>query len=356
MKIVITCDQLVEKDRCHEIVELLCGLYEDAEIYTLAHQKGKVLGHIELRKIHSSFLSHKVNSKKDLGKYSFLIPSAAKGLFIPCSVDLIINITTGFSHGIKKCENTKLISYVYSLEDKPEKQPLFSRMFNGYLAKWSTKNLEDSDLILASSPSISKKLTALYPHKKIKVLTPFFQVDDYPLIPSSYWKHDFILVSTEGINNSVAKKVYDLLMKMNIRFQFLGNDRRLSEFKNSLTKEERGRRFLGYKCAGDAAPLLASCLTVVDLSENKFPFLALEGLSTGRPCIVRDTTDNRFYLKGKGVNFLSPYWERELTNCVRLVFETKSEIDSKKLRSMVVGFHPMKFKGEIHRSVASYLN
>lgn len=357
MKIVITCDQLVEKDRVHEIIELLCGLYKDAEIFTLAHQKGKVLGHIELRKIHSSFLSHKVHSKRELNKYSFLIPSAAKGLFIPCSVDLIINITTGFSQGIKKCDSTKMISYVYSLEDPASNRPsLFTKFFKGYLDKWSTKNLEESDLILASSPSISKKLTTLYPQKNIKVLTPFFQVDDYPLIPSSYWKHDFLLVCAEGIDNNIAKKTYDLLKKMNVRFQFLGHDKGLEGFKKTLSKEQRDKLFLGYRCAGEAAPLLASCMGVIDLSLGKFPFLALEGLSTGRPCIVRDGDDNRFYLKGPGVNFLSPYWERELMNCVKLLSDKKLEINSKELRAKVIGFHPAKFKGEILRSVSRYIN
>ena len=44
MKIAITCDQLVERRPVHQLVQMACKLFPSAVVYTLVHQKGKVLG------------------------------------------------------------------------------------------------------------------------------------------------------------------------------------------------------------------------------------------------------------------------------------------------------------------------
>ena len=84
-----------------------------------------------MRRIFSTFLSNKVKSKNQLHENSFLIPSASKNLFIPCSVDLIINISNGYSQGIKKCEKTKQITYLYS--DESLKTSYFTDLNEGAL-------------------------------------------------------------------------------------------------------------------------------------------------------------------------------------------------------------------------------
>ena len=46
MKVAITCDQLVERRPVHQLVQMARKLFPTAVVYTVAHQKGKVLGHI----------------------------------------------------------------------------------------------------------------------------------------------------------------------------------------------------------------------------------------------------------------------------------------------------------------------
>ena len=77
MKTTLSCDAIIERNLSIETLELLTELIEPEDIYTLIHRPGQVLGVLEQRKIHSSFLSHFVKSLKDLFAWSYLVPSAA---------------------------------------------------------------------------------------------------------------------------------------------------------------------------------------------------------------------------------------------------------------------------------------
>ena len=91
-KVALSCDHLIVRDHQTEVFEMFLSLYEEAEIYTLAHKQKAILGPIEMRKIHSTFLSNLVDSVDEFNRYKYIVPTAAKNLFIPCSIDIIINI------------------------------------------------------------------------------------------------------------------------------------------------------------------------------------------------------------------------------------------------------------------------
>ena len=223
MKMALTLDHLIARVHATAIFEEIMGLYKDAEIWTIVHNRGGVLGPVEMRKIHSSFLSHKVKDKSSFKKLSFLGPSAAKKLFIPCSYDLIINISTGLSHGIKKCKETKQVTYLYDFLPS-DNSSFIGKIFKSYLRKWSLENIKQSDLLLTSSHTLNKSLGL-----NGKVLYPFFKLEDFPLIPSAHWKHDFFVINGEGMNLKEAKEVIGILK--NQKYCFIGDAKR---FRYSL--------------------------------------------------------------------------------------------------------------------------
>ena len=125
MKIAISCDHVIERNQALAIVEMVGAVYEDAEIFTIVHKPGSVLGPIEQRKIRSTYLSHKVKDKDHFYRCGFLVPSAAKNLHIPCNFDLVVNISSGLSQGIQTCEGTKVLTYFLPFEsDEREKKNL----------------------------------------------------------------------------------------------------------------------------------------------------------------------------------------------------------------------------------------
>jgi hypothetical protein len=340
MKIAITCDQVVERDLVTDLIEVLLTIFKGAEIYTLAHKEKAILGRIEERRIHSSFLSHKVKSKKELKNYAFLIPTAAKNLTIPCSIDLIINISTGFSQGFRKCKNTKLFTYLY---DSEKSKGLFSR----YLNQWKQKSLKSSNEVWVSSPLVLNNLSEI--GMKFKIRPPCFKIEDYPLIRSSSFKHDYFLISTENISLNSAEKIFEYFRSSGKKAYFIGEDLHLTELKKNLNSSENSSIFIGDRCAGELAPILAASAGLIEAGKPVFPLLSLKALATGRPILIRNTENNRYFFKGPGVLFYDEEDEipEILTNWKELSFVN----DPKLIRRDVLKFDEQKFKLDLSKII-----
>ncbi len=321
MKIALTIDALIERDHSIEIFEHLCSLFEDSQIYTFVHLKGKILGPIEQRKITSTYLSRKVKNKEDFKRLSFLAPFA--GLNIPCNFDLVINLSRGLSHGIPRCEGTRQVTYLYDMASL-DKTTFLGKIFYSFLKRWSLEKLNNCDELILSSSYLEKSLGI----SNASVIYPFIKVEDFSLITSSAFKHDFFAVSTEGLSLKKAKEISTFLKEKQIRFCFVGHDDHLkNDFDASI--------LMGEKCNGELAPLLASAKGLIYLGEGLFPKIAISSLLVGRPVFCLENEINKEFLS-KAI-FFHDFSE--------LLKEYK--FDSQSLRASVMKFHQAGFKGQI---------
>ncbi len=148
LKVAVTHDFLVQRNYVQQVLECVVGLFESVEIFTLAHSLGRISGHLEQKKIHSTYLSHKMVDEKSIHQYSYLIPQASAGLTIPCSFDLVIHVSSGLGHGISVCSGVPQITYLFDWTlDSTSKVFLRERFFNAYLKSWAWKKMMKSDLI-----------------------------------------------------------------------------------------------------------------------------------------------------------------------------------------------------------------
>ena len=352
MKIALSCDHIIERNQAITILEMVSSIYEDAEIFTIAHKQGSVLGPIEQKKIRSTFLSHNVKDKDHFHQRGFLVPTASKNLHIPCNFDLVINISSGLSQGIKRCETTKVITYFLPEHDQMRKnKKWWEFLFSPYLKQWAENNLRECDLIWVPDEGTKEILEdRLGGDKEIKVVYPFFNIQDFPLIPSSYWKHDFFAIDTAELDVKLAREIFDLVTKSGSRGIFVGPDSHLEKLK----KEKGDKNFFGQRCTGELAPFLASSRGHISLRTNGFPDLALKALSVGRPVIVRDTEIYREYLSGEGVTFLPHLADQVILDSLEDLNSNHKKLDGKKVRAQVMKFAPQKFKGYLLRTLDNF--
>ncbi len=325
MKVALSIDNLIERDHAIEVYELLCSLFDESQIFTYVHLRGGILGPIEMRKISSTYLSLKVNKKNDFNKLAFLAPFA--GLHIPCNFDLVINLSRGLSHGIPRCKTTKQITYLYDMASL-EKKNITGKFFNSFLKKWSLEKLNSCDELVLSSHALGDQLGI----KNANIIHPFLKADDFSIINSSFFKHDFYTVSTEGLTLQKAKKIANFLTERKIRFCFVGSDEDLRDnFDPSI--------LMGEKCNGELAPLLASSKGLIHLGENVFPKIAISCMLVGRPVFCFENNFTKEFLSK--AFFISDFSQ--------LLQEYK--VDTHSLRASVIKFHPMGFKGQILRII-----
>lgn len=353
MKVAISCDHILERNSVHEVIEIVLEIFEDAEIYTLAHKEKAVLGPIELRRIHSTYLSRICSTPEDLYKNSFLIPGAAKSLYVPCSVDLLINISEGLSHGIKTCEKTKVIHYLYQdALGRREAKSIREKIFRKFLLHWSEKSIMGESPLWVSTDILKEDLGGL--GRSSEVLPPSIKIDDFPLFPEGLRKtfpYDFYLINTQGLDVKVAKEIVDILDSISLKYKFIGFDEHLESLKTS----PEDSRFFGERCAGELAPLVAACLGLIDFGGEAFPLTALKVLATGRPVLIKkNRVTNSIFATATGVSVFSDI--KSLKTEIKSLSSNPQEFEAQKLRAHAMKFHNVKFKSDFKRRVDKALS
>lgn len=335
MKIALSTDWVLHRDHSIEMLDLLAELYREAELYTLAHKPNAVIGPIEERIIRSTFLSNKVEKPEQIFNYAFALPSALKGLFIPCSVDAIINISRGLSHGFKKCDKTPLYTYVYDLfwlSRKP--QGLKQKLFWSQAKSFALSEFKKAKKIWAANTLIHQEL--LNHGIESEVLEPFFKVEEFPLFPENLFKREAILIEQGDLTDAELETLLVSLEGHKVRI--LGDAR--PGFDPKL--------FLGAPCGGELAPMLASTSVLLDFSSGTFPKNALAMLSCGGRVLAPENSDQKVYLEGEGTRFVKK--ERLIKGEIEEILKDWNP-EPKKLHAHANRFHGTRFKRKIETTI-----
>ncbi len=340
----MTTELLTERDLTIDIIEAILGVFKEAHLYTLAHKEGSILGPVEQRKIFSSSLTHKLNHLEDLHRLSFLVPGVSNNHFISCENDLIINLSRGLSHGLKKCDSTKQITYLLDEEAMPKGKKIIERMFKPYVNNWAVKKLNQIDELWVSSESLKKKLEKIY-KKEIIVVSPFIKIQDFPMIPKNVYPHDYYIINAENIKMKEALLLFEIMESKNNQYRFIGKDSHLGPLKEKLEKH----LFLGKKCNRDLAPILAASRGVMDFSGSSFPSLAICALSSGRPVIVQEND----FINKEGVFSISTLDQWSILDGLERLEAKEAALAPEKLHNQIKRFHQLKFKGLIQRRTSA---
>lgn len=345
--VALSTDHLLYRDPSIGMLDIFCELYPEARAFTLAHKVGAILGHLELRSIESTGLSKKSETLDQLMHKSFLIPTLAEQLRIPCSIDIMFNLSRGLSHSFRKCESTKLISYFYDDLLLSRSPASFSeRFFRSYLKNWSRKGLGQVDLLMIPHEAFKAQLEP-YVKSRIEVVPPFFKLSDFPLIPSKIFKKDFYCIHATGLTLKEARSIIELFDQRKMRYRFIGEDEHLAELKRSLPADH----FFGSRCAGELAPLLASSRGLIDFEMSFFPLQSLQGMAEGLRILYRQASPGAVFLE-------TPYAKAsslsELGQDLDHIDKSFEQDEAQKIRAYVMDYHDLKFKGSLLRAMNSF--
>ncbi|MBC7539496.1 MAG: hypothetical protein H7281_11795 [Bacteriovorax sp.] len=346
MKVAITCDYLLERNHYTEVIESICELFPEARLYCFAHREGMILGHIEQRMITSTYLSKKVKTEDEFYAHSYQIPSLAKNIFVSCEYDLIINISKGFSQGIKRCDKSKIITYLYDFgfENKIRKT-FVQKFFHSFVLSWVKKTLKNTDMVMVSRADILEDIKSFLPNAE--VVPPPFRVSDYSLFPKTMFKHHYFAIEATGLSLEEARELAAWMTEWELQFQFIGNDEHL----NSMKTDFETNKFFGNRCSGEHAPVLAGSKALISFNNHEFPNLALATMATGRPVILGN--ELKKWIHGTGAYFAS-FHKGSIRAMIDEVIANEDELDGQKIRAHVMEYHDIKFKAHIKRVLDSY--
>jgi hypothetical protein len=258
-----------------------------------------------------------------------------------------VNISKGFSQGIRHCDKARVITYLYDLgyENKIQKT-LLQKIFHSFVLSWVKKTLKNSSLVMVSRLDIKNELENLIPNAE--VVAPPFRVSDYSLFPKTMFKHHYFAVEATGLSLVEAIELTSWMKEWELEFVFVGPDDHLNSMKNNFQTSQ----FFGNRCSGEHAPVLAGSRALISFNNQEFPHLALATMATGRPVILGN--ELKKWIHGTGSYFVS-FHKGSMRAMIDEVFANEEHLDGQKIRAHVMDYHDIKFKAHIKRVLESFV-
>ena len=161
MKVAIIHYWLNKMRGGEKVLENICSLYPDADIYTHVYTPDNISKRLKKHKIYTTFINSLPYSEKLYKYYLPLMPYALKKINLS-SYDLIISSESGPSKGINISKETKHICYCHSpmryiwdmsniyYKDFNFLEKTAYNLFKGYLKGWDVSSATNIDLIVAN--------------------------------------------------------------------------------------------------------------------------------------------------------------------------------------------------------------
>lgn len=332
MKVAFAIDFLLERNQEVFLLELLLAGFPEAEIYTLAHAKGKILGRIENHRIISSPLSRFVQSYDHLKKASWMIPSSIKQLKINPDIDKLIVISSGWAHTFQTQDKTERYIWLSHFSELT-KLSGWKKIFKLYHQGQQLNSLKNEKHLAFSSESLKQNVGL-----EGRVIYPGYKTEDFHLVSDEihtglYTHH---LVHLKGAQESKVRELASLALKKKIPLKFVGPDDSYSDLKTNKDLE-----FIGDHCEATTAAMTHDARAVWCLGSG-FPAQALGALACGRPAVVLENSINSELLPQEAVWTISHSVEATLEEADKNYLSS----DKKVLRRMGLKFNERLFKNQ----------
>jgi len=207
MKVALVHDWLTGMRGGEKVLEVVCGLYPDADIHTLFHWRGSVSEAIERHRIHTSFLQHMPLARSQYRRYLPLFPMAVEQFDLD-GCDLVISSSHCAAKGVVAPGRARHVCYCHSpmryAWDQfdayfgPERvgavasrwlyRPVLSR-----LARWDAATAHRVHRFIANSRHVAARIRRYYNREATIVYPPVDTVFYQPAAVSS--ESHFLIVS-----------------------------------------------------------------------------------------------------------------------------------------------------------------
>jgi glycosyltransferase involved in cell wall biosynthesis len=271
-----------------KVLEAICRILPQADIFTLFYDPDKVSPLIRSRNVHASFL----NPLR--GSYQSLLPLMPLGLesFDLRNYDLVISSESGPAKGVITSSTTRHICYAHSpmrylWELYPAYRYDFGRSilaralmapFESYLRTWDYSTSARVDAFVANSWNVRKRLWRIY-RRRASVVHPPVAIHSFAHAPSEGY---FLIVS-----EMVAYKRLDYAIRA-----FSRNGRRLKvvgdgpEYRALRRHAGANIEFCGRVPDAELRDLYSRCAALIVPGEEDFGITMVESLASGKPVIA----------------------------------------------------------------------
>lgn len=349
MKIALVHYWLTTMRGGEKVLEELCRLYPQADIFTHVIDPDRISPVITSHQVTTSFIARLPGARRHYQKYLPLMPMALEQLDLR-GYDLVISSESGPAKGVVTGENTLHLCYCHTpmrylwgmYHDYRECAGVFTRYAMGpifhRLRLWDLASASRVDHFIANSTAVQHRIAKIY-RRDADVIHPPVAVETFtPGIPQDFYLCCSQLVPYKRID--IAVKAFNRLGK---KLMVVGEGEDLQRLRKIAGPSVH---MLGSQSQERLRQLYATCRALVFPGEEDFGIVPVEAMAAGRPVIaygrggVRDTVIN-------DVTGLL-YDGADVDGLIAAIGQFEARID--RFDSAVIATHAAQFSGARFRS------
>jgi glycosyltransferase involved in cell wall biosynthesis len=294
MKVALVHDWLTGMRGGEKVLEVLCLLFPDADIFTLVHARGSVSQTIESRRITTSFVQRLPMATRYYRRYLPLFPTAVELLNLD-GYDLVISASHCVAKSVLVPGTARHVSYCFSpmryAWDQfdeyfgPARVGAFaSRWVYGpmlrRLARWDADTASRAHRFVAISRHVASRIRRYYDREAVVVYPP---VDTTFYHPAPTPPGEHYLVVSALVPYKRVDRAIEGCARAGVPLRIVGDgpDRaRLERFAGPSV------RFLGSVSDDDVRSEYRAAKGVILSGEEDFGIVPLEAQACGRPVVA----------------------------------------------------------------------
>lgn len=284
------------------ILEALCEMNPESDLYTLLYVPGATSEKIESRKIHTSFLNGLPGIAGSYRKFLPLFPLAAERLKVLGDIETMISTSHCVIKGVPKPRaDVYHLSYIHSpmryMYDQfdayfgPQSGTGLSvrtaaKLVRPYLTKWDQESNKNVDLLVANSSFVRERIRKYYGRDAV-VVHPFVELGDFggrdAASGSPGGKADYFLMVTAFAPNKRVDLAIEAFNQIRLPLKIIGggqDEQRLRSLAGPTIE------FLGSVSRQGVIAYMKSARGFIFPGVEDFGITPLESLAAGTPLIA----------------------------------------------------------------------
>lgn len=352
MKVAIVHYWLVNMRGGEHVVEALCELYPEADLYTHVVNREVLSETLLNHTIRTTFVGRLPGAVRHYQKYLPLMPLALEQLDLR-GYDLVISSECGPAKGVITTPGTLHVCYCHSpmryvwdmywdyLQDVPGLLRPIWRWLMHHLRRWDLAAASRVDHYFANSHYVARRIRKHY-RRDAEVIHP-------PVATSAFAPaetvEDYYLVVGELANYKRADLAVEAFTKLGKPLVVIGKG---EQFQSLRRQAGANVRILGRQSLSVVREHYARCRALIFPGEEDFGIVPLEAMASGRPVIAFGRGGAlETVLDGKTGLFFEEQTVESLSGAVERFEAVESTFDPVEIRRHAEGFDRRVFKERI---------
>ena len=271
-----------------KVIEALCRLLPDADIFTLFYDPERISPEIGKHRVTTSFLDRYRRHYKSLLP---LMPMALEHFDLR-GYDLVVSSESGPAKGVLTQTSTRHVCYCHSpLRYLWDEYPAYLHDWTksawkralvapvaSYLRTWDYASAARVDSFVANSENTSRKLHKIY-RRESSVVHPPVAVETFYTKPPG----DYYLAVTELLPYKRIDVAVRVFAQTGRRLKVVGEGPLFGDLKRLAG---RNIEFCGWAPDAELRELYANCRALVHPGEEDFGMAPVEAMASGKPVIA----------------------------------------------------------------------